>query len=302
MKISIVTPAYNMERWIAETIESVISQEGDFTIEYIVIDDGSKDRTATIAREYEKKISSKQYPIKCKGVTFQYHLQQNGGAIVAMNNGFSKASGDIATWVDADNTFDPGAFQAMKKVFTAYPGTQWVKGITSTIGEKSELLRAGNCKLYRQDWLSLGIYGQEAYFVEADSVFFTMDLWKKSGPIPSHYRSAGDYWLWIEMAKHSPLLSLNKHISNFRKREGQLSKGISRYKGEQNNARPVRSAKAWKARLFFSPQSRITKIFPKLEPAFVALYPLFFGRPNEQYVESADGKLTMKQFKSYKIL
>jgi len=37
MKFSIVTPTYNMERWIAETIESVLSQEGDFEIEYIIV-------------------------------------------------------------------------------------------------------------------------------------------------------------------------------------------------------------------------------------------------------------------------
>ena len=45
MKFSIITPVYNGEKYITETIESVLSQEGDFEIEYIIQDGGSTDQT-----------------------------------------------------------------------------------------------------------------------------------------------------------------------------------------------------------------------------------------------------------------
>lgn len=302
MKFSIVTPAYNMERWIAETIESVLSQEGGFEIEYIIVDDGSTDKTAQIIEDYRRRLESGTYHILCKKISMSYHLQKNAGAIVAMNTGFSMASGDILTWVDADNTFEPHAFQKIARAFITYPEIKWIKGITSTINEQSIVIRKGTCKLYRQDWLKLGVYGQESYFVEADSVFFRKALWDKSGPFPAKYKSAGDYWLWIQMAHHTPLISINTPISNFRKREGQLSKGIVRYKTEQKDARPKMSTQAWKARLFFSPQSRITQVFPKTESFFVWLYPIIFGTPTEQYIEVIDDTYMCKPMKSYKIL
>jgi glycosyltransferase involved in cell wall biosynthesis len=276
MKFSIITPAYNMEKWIRETIESILSQEGKFEIEYIVVDDGSTDSTFAIAEEYRKKIEAGKYPIKCQKITMQCISQKNAGAIVAMNNGFKLATGDIYTWMDADNTYEPGAFNTIHKIFITFPKIKWVKGITSTIDEKSNVIRKGMCKIYHQDWIRDGIYGQESYFIEQDSVFWRKELWEKSGPMPSHFRSAGDYWLWIQIAKYAPLWSVNVPLSNFRKREGQLSKGISKYKSEQWEARPKRTWKAWKARVFFSPQSRLTNKFPKLNEFFIWLYPKVF--------------------------
>ena len=60
MKFSIVTPAHNSERFIAETIESVISQKGDFSIEFIIMDNCSTDRTPSIVDEYQRGKSTER--------------------------------------------------------------------------------------------------------------------------------------------------------------------------------------------------------------------------------------------------
>lgn len=300
MKFSIITPAYNMERWIKETIESILSQEGDFEMEYIVVDDGSTDSTFAIAEEYRKRIEAGKYPIRCRGITMQCTSQKNTGAVEAMNQGFRRASGDIYTWMDADNTYESGAFDIIHKLFSVFPHIDWLKGITSTIDEKSRVIRKGMCKIYHQDWIRDGIHGQEAYFIEQDSVFWRKNLWKKVGPMPSHFRSAGDYWLWIQFAKHAPLWSVNIPLSNFRKREGQLSKDVSRYKGEQWEARPRRTWKAWKARLFFSPQSRLTRRFPGLKKFFIWLYPnIFRQHMPAEYIAIENGQPVIKKSASY---
>lgn len=301
MKFSIITPAYNMEKWIVETIESVISQAGDFEIEYIIIDDGSTDKTLDIAKNYQKQIENKTYPIKCNQVEMKIFSQQNQGANQAMNTGFSKTSGDFYTWVDADNLFELNAFENIKKVFDQFPDILWVKGITSTINEEGKIIKNGTAKIYRQDWLKKGIYGQEAYFVEADSVFWKKELQQKIKPIPDKFSSAGDYWLWIQMANNTPMWSLNLPISKFRKRPGQISKGISKYKYEQKLARPKRTITAWKVRLFFSLQSRLTKYFPKIEKIFIWLYPFYFGFKPNIYLEKEQDKIIKKQTYSYKI-
>ena len=286
MKFSIVTPAYNMEAWIHKTIETVLMQEGDFEIEYIVMDDGSKDGSAAIAREYAEKVKSGAYPVRCTRVDMQMISQENTGMYEAINRGFARATGDIFAWINADDTYQPGAFAAMAKTFAAFPDILWLKGITDTVGEQWEKQRTGHSRLYRQDWLAEGIYGREAYFVEQDSVFWRKELWQKVAPMPKHYRSAADYWLWVQMARHAPMWSLKFPISNFMKREGQISKGVSKYRKEQLETRPHRPLHAWLPRVFFSPQSRL---YPKGQAFFEWLYPLLFMRGNEEYIDIAGG-------------
>ncbi len=54
MKISIVTPVLNGEKYIKEAIDSVLEQEGALELEYIIVDGGSTDRTLEILEEYEE--------------------------------------------------------------------------------------------------------------------------------------------------------------------------------------------------------------------------------------------------------
>jgi len=88
--ISIVTPAYNSERYIADAIESVKNQTYPLR-EHIIIDGGSYDRTMDIIREYENL-----YPLK-------WISEKDDGIADAMNKGFMMARGEIVTWLDADN-------------------------------------------------------------------------------------------------------------------------------------------------------------------------------------------------------
>ena len=285
-----------MEPWIARTIESVLSQEGDFEIEYLVINDASKDRTEEIAREYETRINAGTYPIKCTGITMRIMTQENTGMYGAINYGFAQAAGDIYAWINADDTYQEGAFAAMTKTFEAFPEIEWLKGITDTVDEQWQKQRSGACRTYRQDWIREGIYGQEAYFIEQDSCFWRSSLWKKGGPIPDEYHSAGDYWLWLSFARYAPLWSLDVPISNFMKREGQISKGITKYKTEQRRARTKRTMSAWTARLFFSPWSRLGPMF---HPLFVRFYPIFFVCKPFEYIALENGVATKRHARSF---
>lgn len=302
MKFSIVTPSLNMEAWIAQTIESVISQRGDFDIEYTIIDDGSTDQTRTIIESYQKRIRSGDYSIRCRSVNLSAIFQNGtGGMYAAINQGFAKSTGDIYSWINADDVYQPNALQAVADIYKKFPEIEWLKGITATIDESGKMIRPGACKIYHQDWLAAGIYGQESYFVEQDSVFWRADLWKKVGAVPTNYKSATDYWLWIQFAKHTPMWSANVPTSCFRKRAGQLSKNISRYKSEQAQIRPNKNWRlTTKARLFFAPQSRLAGLFPKLNYLFTKLYPLVFANKKPfTYIELADGQPTKKEAASY---
>jgi glycosyltransferase involved in cell wall biosynthesis len=87
--VSILIPAYNAEEWLADSLRSAIGQTWDRK-EIIIVDDGSKDRTLAIAREFESD-------------SVRVFSQKNQGASAARNKAFSLSSGDYIQWLDADD-------------------------------------------------------------------------------------------------------------------------------------------------------------------------------------------------------
>jgi hypothetical protein len=211
----------------------------------------------------------------------QSFSEKDKGTFDAINRGFARATGDLYSWCDADNTYAQGAFAGLMSVVAAFPDIEWLKGFSSTMSEEGVHMYTRQGGIYRRDWLKEGIYGRDSYYVNADTVFWSASLWKRSGPIPIHYRCAGEQWLWMQMASFAPLWSVNLHITNYRKRRGQLSANTY-CKEEQQQMRPRRSLNAWKARLFFSAQSRL---YPKGEKLFLWLYPKLFMSGDEQYID-----------------
>ena len=68
--ISIVTPSYNQGEFISETIQSVISQEGNFYIDYIIMDGNSSDNSIEIIKKYENKLKVNAQNINMQDLTF----------------------------------------------------------------------------------------------------------------------------------------------------------------------------------------------------------------------------------------
>lgn len=77
--LSIIIPMYNLEKYIAKCLDSIISQI-DENIEIILIDDGSSDKTKEICLTYGKEYEQ-----------IKYFYQENAGVSVARNNGIKKA-------------------------------------------------------------------------------------------------------------------------------------------------------------------------------------------------------------------
>jgi len=100
--LSVVIPAYNEERGIAEIACRVLSMEADLKhagvdqLELLIVDDGSKDRTVEVAS-------------KIAGVNLICHLR-NKGYGAALKTGFSKARGELIGFLDADGTYPPEYF------------------------------------------------------------------------------------------------------------------------------------------------------------------------------------------------
>lgn len=95
MKISIITPCYNAEPYIARTIQSVQNQ----TItdwEMIIVDDGSIDNSVEIVKD-----------IACNDQRIKLFQKENGGSASARNMGLALAQGEFIQFLDADDTIEP---------------------------------------------------------------------------------------------------------------------------------------------------------------------------------------------------
>ena len=95
MKISLITPCYNAEPYIARTIQSVQNQ----TItdwEMIIIDDGSIDNSVEIVKD-----------IACNDQRIKLFQKENGGSASARNMGLALAQGEFIQFLDADDTIEP---------------------------------------------------------------------------------------------------------------------------------------------------------------------------------------------------
>ncbi len=93
--VSVIIPVYNVEKFLSETIESVLNQTlTDF--ELILINDGSSDSSPEICKEYQKKDNR-----------IKYFSQNNSGVSVARNSGLSHAVGEYVFFMDSDDTLDP---------------------------------------------------------------------------------------------------------------------------------------------------------------------------------------------------
>jgi len=239
MKFSIITPTYNGEKYLSETIESIISQKGKFDIELIFVDNLSIDNTMSIIDSYKKLIDDNKYQIQCKSVVIKVISEKDKGMYDALNKGFGIATGDIFAWSNSDDIYFPGAFDVVSNVFSKYEQIQWLKGITSYIDEFSKLTRFGRCYLYYQEWIQKGVYGRKLYFIQQSSTFWRPSLWQKVNGLDYKLKLAGDFGLWIKFAQQTPLYCLNYNTDCFRFRPGQLSEDKTNYFKECDSILPL---------------------------------------------------------------
>ena len=93
--VSIITPCYNGEKVISRLMESVLNQTYK-KIEFVLVDDGSTDNTASIVKGYESKFTE-------QGMIFKYVHQENRGLGGAIDTGLKHFTGEFLCWPDADD-------------------------------------------------------------------------------------------------------------------------------------------------------------------------------------------------------
>ena len=145
--ISVIIPVYGVEKYIAQCLESVINQTYS-NLEIIVINDGTKDRSAEIAKEYAKKDSR-----------VRVYDFENGGASAARNRGIKLANGEYIAFLDSDDWIE---------------GQMYEKLVNEAIKSNADIVKCG----FKSNDKKVGFYNKiETISNRNIDLFFNGILW-----------------------------------------------------------------------------------------------------------------------------
>lgn len=208
--ISVVIPAYNVERTILETVDSVLQQTfSDF--ELIVIDDGSKDRTVELLQ------SIKDERLK----VFSY---ENGGLPVARNRGISRSTGEFITFVDADDLWTPDKLELQLAALQQHPEAGVAYSWTSCIDDQGELLFQYAPSFYEGNVYAQLLIGDFIYS-GSNTMIRRQAIESVEGFDPA-LKSCEDWDCWLRLAAHWPFVVVPKHQILYRRSSGAMSSKV----------------------------------------------------------------------------
>jgi len=220
MKITIATPSYNQGIFLAETIESVIRQEGDFAIDYIIIDGGSSDNSVDIIKSYAALLQRGEWPVKCQGVKYRWISEKDKGQTDALIKGFRMAEGEVLAWLNSDDTYLPGALQKAADFFRDHRDTGLMYGDACYCDAVGAII--GN---YRTEEFDLGKLAS-ANIICQPAAFFRKDVFETVCGLDGTLHFAMDYDLWIRIGRHFLCRYVPCLLATYRLHEA--SKTISR--------------------------------------------------------------------------
>jgi len=127
-RIAIVTPSFGQAEFLPQALESVLSQAGDFYIDYYIADAGSDDGSVEIIKKYAKLLERGDYPVRCLGIDFKWRSFPDQGQTQALNEGFQRTQGEICAWLNSDDYYEKDAFQKITNEFKHNPDVHLVYG------------------------------------------------------------------------------------------------------------------------------------------------------------------------------
>jgi glycosyltransferase involved in cell wall biosynthesis len=218
VRVSVVTPSFNMAPYLEETIKSVIAnlRPGD---EYFVIDGGSTDGSVDVVRRFENKLT-------------KWISEPDSGYAEAIAKGFDLATGDIFCWLNCSDIYLSGALDAAKALLSA--DLDMIFGDDFYIDENDKVLA------FSRGWVPnlrmAALYG--GWTPLQDACFWRREIYLQVGGIDRTLRYAADYDLFLRMALAGHAAYVPRAFSAFRRHGGQKSiSGSAAYEIERKHVR-----------------------------------------------------------------
>jgi len=216
MKISILLPVYNMEKYLAETLNSLLRQTfQDF--ELVLVDDASSDRSPEIAREYAEKFTM------CRII----RNETNQHLARTLNIGLQACQGEYVFRIDADDCLTPDALEKMVKTLERDTGLNGVVCDALRVDPKGRpsriLLTLTEDYYLKKSMLFRTAFGGQPCLIRRD-------VWFAAGLHAEHLRAGSDRDIGIKMAKHIRIAGIPERLYIYREHADNITSNSKGYK------------------------------------------------------------------------
>lgn len=213
--VSIIVPSYNQGRYIAATLDSILTQNYR-PIEVLVIDGGSKDETLDVLRDYAAR-----WP------ELKWWSEPDKGPAEAVNKGLARARGPIVGIQSSDDVYLPGAVSSAVEAFSAQPDASIVYADAYIINEAGQQITESAKYLpYTLERLLC-----HSTFILQSSAFFRLEeALAVGGWRPDYY--VADLDMWLRMVFRRPAFKVDQVWSAFRHHGQQRNNATSNIFGD----------------------------------------------------------------------
>lgn len=202
---TIITPVFNGERYLRETINSVLENAPTGRYQYIVIDDGSSDRTSLIADDFRDRI--------------EIIRQNNAGEAAAVNVGLTRALGRFTLVVSADDPLiSPDLFNQSLNVFNNNPSVVVVYPDWQIIDELGEPIK----KVITQEFSLRTLLGLNVCIPGPGAIFRTSTALQIGGR-NTKLKYGSDYDFWLRISSLGQFVRLPEVLAQWRKHADSTS-------------------------------------------------------------------------------
>lgn len=203
LKLTVVTPSLDQAAFVERCVRSVLDQQGDFDLEYLVFDGGSTDGTVEILRRYADRL--------------QLVVEPDAGQASAVNKGLRAATGDVVGWLNSDDFLYPGSLARVSAAFAVHPDASWLHGSCEIVDEDDRPIRRWiraykdfRCRHYSRRALLV------ENFVSQMTVFWRRGAMESVGYVDESLHYSFDYEYWLRLSELGDPVFLPEPVAAFR--------------------------------------------------------------------------------------
>lgn len=207
--ISVLMSCYNGEKWLGDAIESVLNQSfRDF--EFIIVDDGSGDKSPDIMRSYS-----------AGDPRIRIIEKENTGLPDSLNVGIHAAKGEWIARIDADDLCEPNRLEKQLNLAISDPELVLIGSAYHEIDEQGRVYKLQTYPKTHQE-LKKNLLQKKRFFAHS-SAFYRAELIRAEGGYRPRIKKSEDYDLWLRLSDIGKLACIPEPLIRFRSHPGQIS-------------------------------------------------------------------------------
>ena len=187
-RITVVTPTFNSARHLEQTLQTVAMQRSaELSVEHIIMDGGSTDGTAELARRYAHPDT-------------KFISSRDAGPADAINKGLAIATGEYLCWLNSDDYYAPNALSRAVAALEAHPRKAFCFGHCPIVDADGNEIRVLITR-FKEFWfpISCRFFVRMLNYISQPAMVFRRGAFESAKPLRSDLKAAWDYDLTLRL-------------------------------------------------------------------------------------------------------